>query len=145
MVRPPPTPPRISRPSIAFAGLGTDSKLDASSPTPWVPRGRYDPSRFEAHYTFGEWRYYADLVRDKDYAMKKVAALGTAGFADPLKTRNIRIKLLLYNNGLPMLCSMSIEASLSVTGVMRTQVTTYSFAVQVRRADRAATLGCTAP
>ena len=110
-----------------------------------MPRGRYDPARFEAHYTFGEWRYYADLVRDKDYAMKKVAALGTAGFADPLKTRNIRIKLLLYNNGLPMLCSMSIEASLSVTGVMRTQVTTYSFAVQVRRANRAATLGCTAP
>ena len=102
-----------------------ESTVDYKRFGPW-----HDPQRFNARMEFGEYRYYVDLVREAEFARLQVQDLSNANFVDPLRTRTVRLKLLLYNNGLPMLCSMSIEAELSVTGVMRTRVNTYSFAVQ---------------
>lgn len=47
-----------------------------------------------------------------------------------LALRQVRIRMLTYNSGLPMFCAVTIEATLSETGVMRPTVNAYAFAVQ---------------
>ena len=61
---------------------------------------------------------------DPDYSMKMISDLRRVGFIDETRTRKIRVRLLLYNSGLPLMCSLNIEASLSATGVMRTKAET---------------------
>ena len=51
-------------------------------------------------------------------------------FIDEVLTRVVRLRVLTYNDALPMLCALSIEASLSPTGVITPNFQARAFPVQ---------------
>ena len=92
---------------------------------PW-----YDPTRYTSIHVGEEDRYIIDLTRDPEYAARRLREAIESGFVDIRSTRKVRLRMLLYNNALPMLCNLVIEASLSPTGVLRPVFRSKSYAVQ---------------
>lgn len=92
----------------------------------------WDDERYGAEYRYGEYRYHVDIEigSNQEFAAKRLQELMDTGFVDELRSRIVRLKLLTYNSALTMFCSLSMEASLSPTGVLRTGYKTSSFPAQ---------------
>lgn len=81
-------------------------------------------------YRYGEHRYVVDLGRDAVFSFRRLTELTETGFIDDVSTRVVRVRMLFYNSALALLCSLSAEATLSPTGVLRTSFRTASIPVQ---------------
>jgi len=119
---------RMGEPSSEDDGCYGPLDGNNADQKPFGPQ--YDDERYTAQWVYEEWRYIIDLSRDPAFAKKRLKEMITSGFVDPVSTRTARIKMLLYNNALPMFCTLSIEGSLSATGVMRPSFNTASFPIQ---------------
>ena len=84
--------------------------IDRASFGPW-----WDATRYQR--LPGKNRFAYDIVPSKQ-GRHGLREMLNDGFIDETLTRVVRLRLLTYNNALPMLCALSIEASLSSTGVL---------------------------
>jgi len=110
-----------------YADLTDDSATDEPY-GPW-----WDPQRFrplgERAIKGAEKRFAFDIVVGKT-GLLGFNELLADGFLDESLTRVVRVRLLTYNNALPMLCALSIQASLSSTGVLEPSFSARAIPVQ---------------
>lgn len=85
----------------------------------------YDPERYESTHVLGEWRYIVDLADDPKYGELRLQELRKTGFVDE-KTRKLTTSFTFYNDALPMLCFVTIELHVSVTGMLRSSISAQS-------------------
>ena len=71
-----------------------------------------------------------DVSNNPENAARRLYELIDTGFISPFKTRVVRVKMFFYSNTLAILCSMSVSAYLSPTGVLTTEARASSFPVQ---------------
>lgn len=92
----------------------------------------HDPSRYTS--VPGTTQYTIDLGIDPDFARKRLQELRAGDFVSK-QTRSLDVKLVVYNNALPMLTHMSLSTQVRPTGTVINKVSAVSIDVQPYMSD----------
>jgi len=90
----------------------------------------YDSEVFSSTEIQGQPRYVIDLGRDRDFALERLKALRDMNYLS-MSTRMIKLTLLVYNNALPMFCTVRVIGQMEPTGLMTITTSTRSVNVHV--------------
>ena len=113
---------------LPMTGVSDNRCLGELEPNTMMSRPfgpNHDAERYEATRVLDEWRYIIDVGSDPTYMGLRLQELRATRFVDK-KTRKLSIFFTIYNDALPMLCFVTIELHVHVTGKVDSTISAQS-------------------